>query len=126
MAKAAKKSTTPTAPRAPRITPTSYKNPDAAIFAMGRRHDELWAELGDLHEDDRRILRISTEAIELSHRVLLFGVVTKEGLAEKERIVDREDIMVQSDHALQTVKGGCAGDFIAFIYKLDEERIAAA
>jgi len=109
--------------RAKRVTTTpDSKSPDAEIFAMGRRHDEIWAEWDRLRDEDPRAKGLCAEGIALTYRLLLHPARTDAGLTEKKRIVDLETIEIDSNHFLQQT----GTDFLAIIYELDEERIAAA
>ena len=104
------------------------KNPDAEILAMARRHDELRSDWDRLPDDHPRIAGICAESIELAHRILIFPVRTDRGLIEKRRIVEIENLEIESNHCLWKT----GSDFVEFIYKLDvgrildAERIAAA
>jgi hypothetical protein len=101
---------------------STNKNPDAAIFVMVARHDEVQNEINvHLPEGDPRIPALSAESVGLAHRILIFPVVTDRGLTEKKRIVAIEDLEIQSNHMLW--KTGC--DFVRFVYRVDAGRIAA-
>jgi hypothetical protein len=101
---------------------TTNKNPDAAIFEMVRRHDEVQAAMASLGENDRRIPALSAESVELAHRILIFPVVTDGALTEKKRIVAIEDLEIQSNHMLWKT----GPDFVEFVYRVDAARIASA
>jgi hypothetical protein len=102
--------------------PTGHPNPDALLFVMVHRHDEVQDEMNvRLREGDPRIPALSAESVELAHRILMFPVVTNKGLTEKKRIVEIEGIEVDSNHVL--FKTG--QDFVQFIYGQDAGRIAA-
>ena len=115
MAKAAGKST------------TGKQDPDAALRATIKRHDDLWARWGRLakeNEDDPRIPDLSSACCELEPIIVATPAHTRAGLAAKRRVIDKVGYAaVNGNPDLAT---GEVSALVAAILAVDAERIAAA
>jgi len=115
MAKAAKKST------------TGKEDPDAALRAMIKRHDQLWARWGRLikqNEDDARIPELSSACCELEPIIVTAPALTRAGLAAKRRVIDK--VGYAAVNGKPDLATGDVAELVAAILAVDAERVAAA
>ena len=86
------------------------KHPDAELLAMVERHDHLWALCTPQACESGEANAFMDECLQLEVRIIATPVFTPEGLAGKQRVVERAEL--DDGEAV-----------VAAILQADEERV---